>query len=189
MFLGARCIVIVLWLVASGLNGVVARRFHVTSVDEHLGSERVLWAVSGFFQGLASQARHARRRAAERCNSASESLDRGDCFSACVGCGRATVDTDRSSASGVVVAPRKQSGLSSGRWEFSSLCGRRPVCARPAGAELEGSVVWRVGGCGVGLVCTRRTQAQNCLPWSTKEKIPRSEAPRRSRWQLGTSSS
>ena len=85
-----------------------------------------------------------------------------DCYSACFGCKRATVDTDRSSAGGAVVAPRKESGLSSGRWEPSALCGRRPFCARPAGAGLDGSVVWRVGG-GVGLERARRSQAQNVL--------------------------
>ena len=34
-------------------------------------------------------------------------------------------EADRSSAGGAVVAPRKESGLSSRRWELSALCGRR----------------------------------------------------------------
>ena len=157
MSLGARCIVLVLWPVASGLYGVVSRGCHFAGLNEHFRGEGVLWAAGGCFRGLAGQARLARRRAAERCDSASRCLDGGDCCSACFRSRRATVDTDRSNAGGAVVAPRKESGLPSGRWELSALCGRRPFCA-----GLDGSVVWRVGG-GVGLERARRSQAQIVL--------------------------
>ena len=84
------------------------------------------------------------------------------------------------SAGGVAIAPRNEGRLSPERWEFSPLCGRRPVGTQPAGAELEITVVWRVGVCDAGL--------GHCLLWSTKETIPKSEAPRRSGWQPGISS-
>ena len=187
MSLGARCIVLVLWLVASGLYGVVSRGCHFAGLDENFRGEGVLWAAGGCFRGLAGQARLARRRAAERCDSASRCLDGGDCCSACFGSGRATVDTDRSSAGGAVVAPRKESGLSTGRWELSALCGRRPFC-RPS-SRGRARRLSRLAG-------RRRRRARarppvassNCPPWSTRGTTPRSEVPRRSRWRPGTSS-
>ena len=84
------------------LYGVLSRGCHFAGLDEDFRGEGVLWAVGGCFRGLAGQARHARRRAAERCDSASKFLDGGDCCSACFGSERATVDTDRSSAGGLL---------------------------------------------------------------------------------------
>ena len=107
MSLGARCFVLVLWFVA---------------LDDF--REEILWAASGCFRGFAGQAWLARRRVAECCDSANRCLNGSDCCSACFESERVAVDTDRSSAGGVGVAPLKGSGLSSGRWELSAPCGR-----------------------------------------------------------------
>ena len=137
MFLGARCIVIVLWLFVSGLNGVVPRRFHVTSVDEDLASEEfsglsivVFEALQDKLGSLDDALRYVAKFASD------VSGYRGDWFKARVGDGGASVDTDRSSAGGVALAPRKESRLSPERWEVSPLRGRQPVGAHFAGAEL-----------------------------------------------------
>ena len=55
LYLGARCIVIVSWLVASGLYGAVSRGFHVASLDVNLGSEKISGLTMAVFK--ASQAR------------------------------------------------------------------------------------------------------------------------------------
>ena len=162
MCLGARCIDSVSWFFTSVLDGVVSGRCDLAGLDEDLGGEGVLWATGGCFRGLAIHARLAKRRAAEHRDSTSRFLDESDFCSTSLRRRQATVDTDRSSASGVVVAPRRESGHSSGWWELSALCGRRSLCARPAGARLGSSVVWRNGG-GVRLKRASRTQAQIVL--------------------------
>ena len=64
-------------------------------------------------------------------------VSRGDLCCECFGNEQATVDSDRGSAGEVVLAPSKESGLSSLQWELSALLGGGAGAVREGDREVE----------------------------------------------------